>query len=482
MVEVRPQGGMGGAVAPGLTLIGILVAVTALYASTLGGGPLADDLRRFAEQGPLWTELRWFFEPLPGVAPPLPADVQPRLYRPLWRLSFALDAAFFGGWWSGSRVVNLGLHLVVVTLFAGLTGALKLRGPGRWLAVALFALFPTHVEAVCWVSARGGPLALALVLGAWQLEARGQRFLAAWCLLGAMGTKETALVAPFVFWALTWAGGGSLWAAGRRSAWGFGVLAAALAIRWWILGEPVGGFGDLPWGGPLDLGWWTGLAGTVVALLAPVRGVEVGEGVPWAVALVVGVLLVGAASRRPARSLWRVSVVGLIWVGLALVPHYKLFVSPDTHEHDRFLYDAVAGLSLVFGVAVSGWSAGWRRWVGWGLVGLVGLVALGRVADRRALQRESASLRAALAEEAGAVTGPTVFWIPATVDGGQLGRNLCPWTWLPPWQRTAPGHEVGCAVIEDGGATDWLGEPPTVTPRSLRWAGPGAGFVPGSGG
>ncbi len=75
-------------------------------------------------------------------------------YNPLVWLSFMLDAQLFGRWAGGYHLTNLGLHIsnsILLFLFWNrLSGA-----PGKSFVLALlFAIHPTHVESVAWVTER----------------------------------------------------------------------------------------------------------------------------------------------------------------------------------------------------------------------------------------------------------------------------------------------------------------------------------------
>ena len=87
-----------------------------------------------------------------------PADgVREGHYWPVVYTSFWLDHKLWGFNPAGFHTVNVLLHGVVSVLLWRLLA--RLAVPGAWLAAAVFALHPTHVEAVAWTIARKDLLA-----------------------------------------------------------------------------------------------------------------------------------------------------------------------------------------------------------------------------------------------------------------------------------------------------------------------------------
>jgi Flp pilus assembly protein TadD len=123
----------------------LLVALTALvYFPATRGGFIWDDesyvignanLRSAEGLGRIWFE--------PRTSP----QYYPLVFTSLW-LNFqahGLDP-------TGYHVVNIALHLLAALLAWRVLVALGL--PGAWLAAALFALHPVHVESVAWITER----------------------------------------------------------------------------------------------------------------------------------------------------------------------------------------------------------------------------------------------------------------------------------------------------------------------------------------
>lgn len=131
-------------------------------------------------------------------------------FRPLLRLSYALDFRLWGWAPAGFLATNLLLHLFTVLGVAAL--ARHRLGSERAVvfAAAIFALQPAHAAAIAWASGRSTLLATALLVAALLSHERaaGDRRWRAVPLLSfalAVLTKEIALVFPLLLliWEVT---------------------------------------------------------------------------------------------------------------------------------------------------------------------------------------------------------------------------------------------------------------------------------------
>jgi tetratricopeptide (TPR) repeat protein len=123
------------------------------------------------------------------------------LYRPLTIVSFALNRAILGEGPFGFHLVNVLLHACVSAL-----AWIALRGSGSRYGAALlgglvFAVLPIHTEAIVGIAGRAELLAALFVLAAWLAHRRAWRAAASLLYLGAILSKESALLAPVLFFA-----------------------------------------------------------------------------------------------------------------------------------------------------------------------------------------------------------------------------------------------------------------------------------------
>lgn len=187
------------------TLLLLVVAAILPYLVSVRGAYLRDDLPYIAENrvvtgerpiGDLWRET-------------LPPRQPHGLWRPLTTATFRADRALFGASTIGPHIVSLLWHAAAVLLVYRL---IMRTGIERRIAVgaaALFALHPTHVEAVSWISARSEAIAAVFGIGSMLLAAGralpGRGLAAAVCAFLAVCAKESAVAfLPLtIAWSLT---------------------------------------------------------------------------------------------------------------------------------------------------------------------------------------------------------------------------------------------------------------------------------------
>jgi tetratricopeptide (TPR) repeat protein len=179
----------------------IALAVVLVYSQALAGDFVYDDkllVLKNLRLSSLGTAFGAFFEPFWSFDPT--ATFTNSYWRPLTTITLALGRALSGTDPWGYHALSLGLHLLA-SLVAWRLATRLLGSPLLGLGAALlFALHPTHVESVAWISAVNDPLHglfALLSLDAfvkWREEgSRGSPWRAGAWLMPALLAKEQAL-------------------------------------------------------------------------------------------------------------------------------------------------------------------------------------------------------------------------------------------------------------------------------------------------
>ena len=134
-------------------------------------------------------------------------------YYPLTFTSFWLEHQVFGDAPFGYHVTNVALHaLNAVLVWLVLV---RLGIPGAWLAAAIFAVHPVHVESVAWVTERKNVLsgacylgallaALAFASGSHDQERRRYGLLVVGLFVAALLSKTVTCSLPVILLLLAW--------------------------------------------------------------------------------------------------------------------------------------------------------------------------------------------------------------------------------------------------------------------------------------
>jgi hypothetical protein len=330
-----------------------LLAIAA-YAPALRVGFLADDLILLNQAQASGINLGVFL-PLPGYF----------LYRPVgsmltWQLGWQL--------WGFNA---LPFHIISLLLYAGMSMLLGLwvasvssdRRMG-WLAGALFAVFPLHLEATAWIAAQWDLWAAFFgVLSLWlfarwlqtgEADIGRARLLYVSSLLSfflGVFSKEslTAFFPLFIMtaWLIKPSGRWAYWKKVAPALVPFaGVRALNIGLRLLAWGS-VGGYQNARTN-YLDFAW-DAIIDVSKALLAPVNAAELGT----STAQIVGLLTTLAVciglvfSRRERRAMLFASA---LWMALALVPVLNLFTISGDLRNNRLLFLVSAGYCV--GLAV----------------------------------------------------------------------------------------------------------------------------------
>lgn len=136
----------------------------------------------------------------------------PSQYFPLVYTTFRFEHALWGLNPTGYHVVNILLHAANALLVWRLLRLLRV--PGAWLAAAIFALHPVHVESVAWITERKNVLMgffflLALLFWTHFVESNSRRkwkfyALALICYSLSLFSKTTACTIPAALGLILW--------------------------------------------------------------------------------------------------------------------------------------------------------------------------------------------------------------------------------------------------------------------------------------
>jgi hypothetical protein len=320
---------------------GCAIAALATYWPSLAMGFVWDDANALRQSQTI-RSLYDVVVPPPGI---------PRFYyRPVVFLSYIADAQVIGPQPYWFHVSSIAFHLLN-TLLVLVLGR-------RWFrddvvaagGALLFAVFPTHVESVVWMSGRPDLLmttflllAVLLHLGSW----RGGTWLGAGALLLALLSKETAVVGVLLLPLLDWA-------EGRRLQVARMIPAAAATLVYFVLrrvgvGTFLGGLPQEESAFSMGLDLFRALGFYVVQSLVPWSLSPFYASVPQSgIYLVLGLVLpfivifaAWVAARRDTPASARTVLVCLIaWFVLTLAPSLFVIVRRSALNllADRYLY------------------------------------------------------------------------------------------------------------------------------------------------
>jgi len=213
----------------------IVITTFAVYFPAIYGGFIWDD-NKYVTENPLlvapdglWRI--WFSTEVPSQ------------YFPLTYTTFWLEYKLWGLNPAGYHIVNIALHTINALLVWLLLSRLSV--PGAWLAAAIFALHPVHVESVAWITERKNVLSCMfylLAIVAWlkftikpMIPHWKYYFLAIALYALAIFSKTTACTLPAAFLLIVWYK--NVYVSGRRVLYvvPFIVLGIAMGLlaMWW---------------------------------------------------------------------------------------------------------------------------------------------------------------------------------------------------------------------------------------------------------
>jgi tetratricopeptide (TPR) repeat protein len=138
-----------------LALAGLVFLTLLAYLPALGNGFVWDDDE--------YVTHSHFIHDLDGLRRSWTEPAATLQYYPLVRTSFWLEHKLWGLAPMGYHATNILLHALNALLLWVLLR--RLQVPGAWLAAALFAVHPVHVESAGWITERKNVLSAAFYLG-----------------------------------------------------------------------------------------------------------------------------------------------------------------------------------------------------------------------------------------------------------------------------------------------------------------------------
>ncbi len=117
-------------------------------------------------------------------------------YYPLLHSAFWVEHRLWGDATLGYHLVNVLLHAAAALLVAMILR--RLAVPGAYLAAAIFALHPVHVDSVAWITEQKNTFSAVFYLGALAAYVRFDRTRTARGYLGALGLFVLALLSKTV--------------------------------------------------------------------------------------------------------------------------------------------------------------------------------------------------------------------------------------------------------------------------------------------
>ena len=359
----------------------ILLVTGFAYTVTLGFGYVYDDALQIRDNPRIRSE-----DSLPGYFTHqvwAQAQEQPQnLYRPFFMTWLLANFEVFGTSPWGWHFTTIVLHLFVTWLVFLLASQLiPDDGTGALVAAAVFALHPSRVEAVAWVSGVTEPLAAVFALGAFLcfVKYRKESKSIAWMAVslglyvGAMLTKESTIVVPALIganelcFAASESNQSSSWWKSAKARGIFATLAPYailaviyLGVRAAVLHGLAHQISDVPrWTSIITWPWaiYFYLSQSIApAGLGPFYDVEFANGALLLVfALPMLVLLAAAVgfwwwSRNENSPL---PVFCGVWFIVTLAPALAVFTLMSRYEniHDRYLYLPSVGSALLIGFA-----------------------------------------------------------------------------------------------------------------------------------
>jgi tetratricopeptide (TPR) repeat protein len=317
-------------------------------------------------------------------------------YYPLLYSAFWFEHRLWGDATLGYHLLNILLHCLAALMVAIILRRLKI--PGAFLAAAIFALHPVHVESVAWITEQKNTLSavfyLAAAIAYLRFDQDRNRSSYGWALalfVAALLSKPVTSTLPAALLVVLWWQRGRLsW---RRDVWPllpFFVIGLASGILTaWVERKLIGAEGA-----PFDLTlvercllagrvmwFYLGKLAWPADLLFVYPHWQISQAVWWQYVFPAGALLMLAVLWKLRRQ-WRGPLAALLFFAGTLFPvlgFFNVYLFVYTYVADHFQYLASLGLITLASAGVAmlldRWGL-WRRPGGYVLcLGLLGVLA-----------------------------------------------------------------------------------------------------------
>jgi hypothetical protein len=303
-----------------------------------------------------------------------------KFYRPLISVFMVTDYLAWGTNGLGFHLTNLFFHLsgslfvyLIMRDMGAQDFAYQSQGGDRhsssnsvWplAAAAIFALYPLHPEAVSWITGRVDSIVTTFCLASvwcymrWRASGSALAFLGSVTafILGLL-SKEMAITVPAVLVAYELSRHGLKFIKpALRTLPFWAIIGGYFVVRRMALGTFVGGYDDsllfIADVKAFVLGWLHALRMTLVPLNRELFGAHHIATKLWEISL-TGAVIAGVISAWKNKQHRPTLVFLVLWLGLCLVPVYKIFAIADDLQGSRLAYLATVPISclLAFGLS-----------------------------------------------------------------------------------------------------------------------------------
>jgi tetratricopeptide (TPR) repeat protein len=352
-----------------LWTLGLALLAFAVRAPSLFAGFVFDDAFGIEQRAAAsWSHIGAYFTTDQS------AFVGSNFYRPVLNLWYEFLFAICGTNAAAWHLVSILLHVACALLVFRL--ALVVIGDRfpAWIAAALFAVHPAHVEAISWASAMGDPLlTLFLLLSVlaflrWMEQGRSLWWIASFAAGAAsIFTKETAVVLPVVLLATALALGSRAKSTSAAAATlpFFAVSAIFLAIRQSVLHSfshplTVATTAQMIFTWPAALLFYLQhlFWPSVVVPFYPLQIVKSWSSAEFFGPLAAFIVIAAALGYLLWRAAgWRKLGLCVAWTFVPLAPAlYLKALAPFELVHDRFLYAPLVGFCMAAALVLR-WAA-----------------------------------------------------------------------------------------------------------------------------